>query len=265
MMGSDAQVAEATPHESTCDETTQVMDSSLKSGLPTTVKGSEDHFNPDQAAALLRELDGQEDPTGRKRKSSGNLECGENDAKKMRLQMDKTVDSRRDPHASIDRARQLPAEIWHHVFTYLPPRTLGRLLLVNKLFHNYLSPSPVVSCPPLSFTPPSFLQSLKPDAIWRASRRSFWSRMPAPLQDKSEPDMWRLACSSRCQFCHCQSDSQAVEDDWHRGPGAKGVSFVIPFSIVSCGNCLVSKSLKVYPLPSNVHHPICCLPCSLGD
>ncbi|KAF5531187.1 hypothetical protein FMEXI_13116 [Fusarium mexicanum] len=39
-----------------------------------------------------------------------------------------------------DRAKQLPGQIWQHIFTFVPPRDLGRLLAVNKLFHAFLSP-----------------------------------------------------------------------------------------------------------------------------
>ncbi|KAM0077414.1 hypothetical protein ACKRZS_010521 [Fusarium odoratissimum] len=39
-----------------------------------------------------------------------------------------------------DRAKQLPEQIWQHIFTLVPPRDLGRLLAVNKLFHGFLSP-----------------------------------------------------------------------------------------------------------------------------
>ncbi|KAF4947233.1 hypothetical protein FGADI_10541 [Fusarium gaditjirri] len=39
-----------------------------------------------------------------------------------------------------DRAKQLPEQIWQHIFTLVPPRDLGRLLAVNKLFHAFLNP-----------------------------------------------------------------------------------------------------------------------------
>nr|RBQ86734.1 hypothetical protein FVER53263_01450 [Fusarium verticillioides] len=39
-----------------------------------------------------------------------------------------------------DRAKQLPEQIWQHIFTLVPPSDLGRLLAVNKLFHAFLSP-----------------------------------------------------------------------------------------------------------------------------
>lgn len=149
--------------------------------------------------------------------------------------------------SAVDRAKQLPAEIWHHIFTLLPPRALGCLLLVNKLFHTCLHPCPSVCIPSCHSTPHGALRPLKPDSIWQTSRRLFWPRMPAPLKGKSELEMWRLACSISCQYCASKGDLQSstAGDQWHRGPGAKGVSPVFPFSVSICGSCLTSKSVKV--------------------
>ncbi|KAF7542877.1 hypothetical protein G7Z17_g11196 [Cylindrodendrum hubeiense] len=78
-------------------------------------------------------------------------------AKRARIDEDEPRGSKVAPDSAVDRAKQLPAEIWHHIFTF----------------------------------------------------------------------------------------STAAGDQWHRGPGAKGVSPVFPFSVSTCGNCLTSKSVKV--------------------
>ncbi|PNY24056.1 transcriptional regulatory protein [Tolypocladium capitatum] len=153
-----------------------------------------------------------------------------------------------------DLAHHLPAEIWHRVFTLVPPKTLGRLLTVNKLFRTYLDPSFPAEVK-ASFSPSSILSPMKPDAIWRASRRAFWPHMPGPLQGKSEVDMWRLCCTRACQFCKSpdRSDAGKTQHPWSRGPGAKGVSPVFPFFIVSCGKCLsdsIAKEVDVLLSPS---------------
>lgn len=158
------------------------------------------------------------------------------DAKRMRL----------GDHS--DRTYHLPAEIWHRTLSLLPPKTLGCLLSVNKQFHRYLDPSLVednLSQPcqdSLSILPP-----LKPDAIWQASRRLFWPHMPGPLKGRSELEMWRLCCTRSCQFCgiHERSETGRTQDQWHRGPGAKGVSPVFPLFIVTCGRCLSENTTKV--------------------
>lgn len=162
-------------------------------------------------------------------------------AKRARLDV-----TREEESLPRDRAQQLPAEIWHHIFTLLDPRALGVLLSVNKLFNTYLDPAAkgkVSHSVPLS----PFLQFLKPEAIWQASRRNFWPKMPSPLKTRSELDMWRIACSRSCQFCKTRDPSKGgvADDQWHSGPGAKGVSPIFPFFLACCGQCLSEKSLKV--------------------
>ncbi|KAH7160169.1 hypothetical protein B0J13DRAFT_540561 [Dactylonectria estremocensis] len=166
--------------------------------------------------------------------------------KRVRIDEDGPGSSNVATGSAVDRSKQLPAEIWHHIFTFLPPRALNGLLLVNKLFHTCLNPSPPVGFPLCPSSSHTTLQPLKPDSIWQASRRSFWPRMPAPLKGKSELQMWRLTCSLSCQFCDSKGDLQrtAASDQWHRGPGAKGVSPVFPFFVSVCGGCLSSRSVK---------------------
>ncbi|KAK7719594.1 hypothetical protein SLS64_001771 [Diaporthe eres] len=56
--------------------------------------------------------------------------------KKLRLEQSEE-DSQGDQRSGsvVDRSA-LPAEIWHHIFTFCPPRILGRLLCVNRLFNH---------------------------------------------------------------------------------------------------------------------------------
>lgn len=143
----------------------------------------------------------------------------------------------------------LPPEIWHHVFTFCPPKTLGNLLCVNKLFHVYLDPSSSIhqSASPRASPGKSAVGILKPNGIWQASRQLFWPHMPAPLRSMTELESWRLACSTRCQACNKQDarDLQPPSDAWHPGPGMEGVSVIWPFAIRVCGPCLLRKSIKV--------------------
>lgn len=167
-------------------------------------------------------------------------------AKKVKLDQDNPMKHGSKFHIPSDRSL-LPAEIWHHVFTFVPPRTLGSVLQVNKVFHCYLSrQGPALQCralPPLSRTTVSVLQ---PDAIWQSSRRRHWPKMPAPLLGKTELDMWRLLYSRRCQFCRCLSQRASVEA-LEPGPGVDGVKIIWPFSVTSCGPCLLTNSIKVSP------------------
>ncbi|KAG0648060.1 hypothetical protein D0Z07_5920 [Hyphodiscus hymeniophilus] len=137
----------------------------------------------------------------------------------------------------------LPAEIWHHIFTFIPPRSLGLLLRVSRSFNAYLDPSSS------KFHPASHSNSaakpLKADAIWKASRVLFRPGMPAPLTGKSELDMWKLACSFYCQFCgKKQRPNHPPIDQWRPGPGENGNVPIWSFGIRTCGTCLCQRSSK---------------------
>ncbi|OTB16069.1 hypothetical protein K445DRAFT_106863 [Daldinia sp. EC12] len=135
----------------------------------------------------------------------------------------------------------LPAEIWHRIFTFTPPRALGNLLCVNKLFSVYLDPSSPYQCK----TPLALSQSssrlLKPDVIWQLSRRRFWPRMPTPLQQKTELDMWRLACGRRCQFC---GDTNSLSTSSSHNQNNSRHQPIWPFALRSCESCLAKKTMK---------------------
>lgn len=150
-----------------------------------------------------------------------------------------------DGNSLTDRSK-LAVEVWQHIFTFCPPRTLGRLLKVNRLFNVYLDPSSQVQCErphPLSKTAVPVLQ---PNSIWQASRRRFWPGMAIPLQDKTELYMWQLSCSSSCQHCGSTLPLQTDPSDaWQYGPGKDGIAIVWPFATRSCGSCLLTNSIKV--------------------
>lgn len=168
--------------------------------------------------------------------------------KKVKLEKAKgSLQGKDEPLA--DRSR-LPAEIWSHIFTFCPPRTLGKLLLVNRLFNMYLDPSSVIQCQRPEPLPEGSLAVLKPNSIWQASRRRFWPGMPIPLKDKSELFMWQLCCPTSCQHCGFKSSApqqSGTSDPWQPGPGKDGVAIIWAFATRSCGACLLSKSTKVCP------------------
>lgn len=168
-------------------------------------------------------------------------------SKKAKLDVDQGV--RLDSNTLNRDKSLLSPEIWHHIFTFCPPKTLGNLLRVNKLFHVYLDPSSslqIVFPPSLGKGAAGFL---KPNSIWQASRRLFWPHMPSPLRSMTELDSWRLACSTRCQGCNKQGarSQDSPPELWHPGPGKDGVSVIWPFAIRVCGPCLLNKSIKVGP------------------
>lgn len=161
-----------------------------------------------------------------------------------RFKSDETQDHwRAEGHLLLNRS-VLPAEIWHHIFTFTPPKALGNLLQVNKSFNTYLDPSSDTSIVPLS---KSSTQVLKPDAIWRASRLLYKPIMPVPLVGQTELDMWRMACSTSCQFCNKKTPSVdfVQSDQWRLGPGENGVIPIWSFAVRSCGPCILQHAIKV--------------------
>lgn len=139
----------------------------------------------------------------------------------------------------------LPQEIWHCVFTYCPPKSLGSLLSVNKRFNAYLDPTLPVRAN-LSSVTQGVLKLMEPNAIWQASRRRFWPQMPAPLRSSSELDMWRLACSPRCQDCgKVHARGLTSRNPLHPGPGTEGVAVIWAFGTRMCSACLLKASDKV--------------------
>ncbi|KAH6895158.1 hypothetical protein B0T10DRAFT_208709 [Thelonectria olida] len=180
-------------------------------------------------------------------------------AKRARLDEDGSRGSRETLGSVVvmDRSKQLPAEIWQRILTLVPPKALGRLLSLNKLFHAFLYSDPSVDVPSRRSASKCIVKPLQPNAIWRQSRLRFMSRIPSPLKGKTELDMWRLVCSRSCQICGRKGDLESFNstDKRYRGPGAKGVYPVFPFGVALCGSCLLSKSVKEadilsYPIPN---------------
>lgn len=175
--------------------------------------------------------------------SNGQPRNGMIEEVRKRLKPDDAIQNYWTPEGKLHRDRSLlPAEIWHHIFTFCHARSLGCLMQVNKAFNMYLDPSPHPPLVPLS---KSALCLLSSDNIWRYSRQSInLHGLPTPLLGKSELEMWRIACGSLCQFCGKSREPNLVVDQWHPGPGEKGVSPVWPFGIRTCGPCLIQQSTK---------------------
>lgn len=199
------------------------------------VTGQKRKLSPQQDSSLV----GQSWDTGR----------GE-DIKRIKLDLgtDPALASYRDKAGRLNTDKSfLPAEIWHHIFTFTHPRALGRSLQVNKVFRAYLDPSSSPSSRSLASLSMSVVQARTTEAIWGASRRTFYPAMPSPLQGFTELEMWRLACTTTCQFCgrKTQALSSIPADPWHPGPGENSVSTLWPFAIRACGSCLQQQSVKV--------------------
>ena len=141
---------------------------------------------------------------------------------------------------------QLPPELWRHVFSFVSPLSLGRLLRVSRTFHRLLNPagSPL----PASdvFEDPSTFRDQ--NHIWASSRRLFYPTMPRPLFSRSELDLWRLIREQACEFCRRKAIGDPpnfVHVPWSAGPGSDTVRIIWSFGARSCGACLGSRLVKV--------------------
>ncbi|KAK8139933.1 hypothetical protein PG984_001056 [Apiospora sp. TS-2023a] len=194
------------------------------------------------AAPTLVHQSSETDLETRKRKSShgeDSMPETEQMGKKAKMAL---LQQSASPSSPRNHRSLLPAEIWQHIFTFASPERTGA-------FHSYLNPSSPVAehTTHPSVTNKGHLSTLKPDVIWQTSRRRSLPRMPAPLRNHTELQMWRLACCRSCQFCGKREPPSPVGSN-HKtcsGPGTHGVSIVWPFAVSSCGPCLLDRSLKV--------------------
>ncbi|KAK8168475.1 hypothetical protein BKA80DRAFT_341312 [Phyllosticta citrichinensis] len=146
------------------------------------------------------------------------------------------------PTSHVPSVARLPGRVWQHVFLYLHPLTLGRLLRVNRAFHTLLTS---VDEPSSGSQHLSALPVLTSNFIWLSARKIHFPTFPRPLMDMSELAMWRLLGGRRCQFCAKTSrhdQSWAVKSAFEDGPGLDGVRIVWPFGVRVCGRCLEAHS-----------------------
>ncbi|KAL2066599.1 hypothetical protein VTL71DRAFT_2670 [Oculimacula yallundae] len=232
-------------------------DSDSDSDISMSAETDDENDNGLQGSMILPDLNSKDATLqtmdhSKKRKFSESTETSNNQPRnamgnemvRKRLKPDEVVPRYRTSEWKLQKDKALlPAEIWHHIFTFCPARSLGCLLQVNKAFNSYLDPS-TIRLPVVPLTT-SALWLLSSDNIWRYSRQSVSIHgLPTPLSGKSELDMWKLACGSLCQFCGKARQQNLVLDQWHPGPGEKGVTPVWPFGIRTCGSCLLEQSTK---------------------
>ncbi|OBT80424.1 hypothetical protein VF21_00864 [Pseudogymnoascus sp. 05NY08] len=190
-----------------------------------------------------------------------NRESGHTKRVKLELSPDAALGSIRTPEGRLPSDKSLlPAEVWHHIFTFASPRTLGRLLRVNKIFRAYLDPQSPASTSVIAPLSRSVVPLRQPEVIWQASRRLFRPWMPNPLNEMTELGMWKLSCNFVCDFCDKRQNpvSSISPDQWHSGPGKAGVRPIWAFAIRACGPCLQLRTIKEIDLllSSSVPSPL---------
>ena len=140
---------------------------------------------------------------------------------------------------------KLSPEIWQHVFSFVPPVFLGRLLRVNRAFNKILTPVDSAETPPPAKGALPFRSA---DFVWAASRQRFCPGLPKSVPGLNNLQMWRLLRGNNCQICGAKkplSTTHASPDPWQSGPGSGGVRVFWAFGIRSCGPCMREASEKV--------------------
>jgi hypothetical protein len=143
------------------------------------------------------------------------------------------------------RLSELPPELLQHIFTFLPPLFLGRLLRVSRVINTLLDPTKVL--PRVHHESRGCLSLLDQDHVWSVSRKRFIPGLPRPLSSVSELELWRLLLGSSCQFCGKRTtlDPPSAVSPWNSGPGTESVRIIWPFAVRSCGSCLSARLVKV--------------------
>ncbi|KIX01805.1 uncharacterized protein Z518_09532 [Rhinocladiella mackenziei CBS 650.93] len=146
----------------------------------------------------------------------------------------------RDPLTLVD----LPHEILQHIFTFVDPVSLGRLIRVNRSFRSLLDPTTSL---PQASGQVKHLTIRSQDLIWATSRKTFLQGFPKPMDDMTELEMWRLVRGRFCQYCGKKTrkgDQSLISSPWTAGPGPETIRTIWPFRVKSCGSCLEPRLIK---------------------
>lgn len=155
-------------------------------------------------------------------------------------------DAQDDDHSQRISATDLPVEILQHIFSFVNPLALGRLLRTCRLFNTLLDPSKPL--PANSTFSISGLVLQQQNDLWSQVRRTAAADRPRPMEDMTELDMWRLIGGNSCQFCEKKPKNKIpllAASPWSAGPGPDGVRTIWPFRCRACGPCLEARIVKV--------------------
>ena len=195
----------------------------------------------DQDSSRTVSLDSVQQPMAQ---TGGSL--GNDRSKIKRPRMEEHMDLILDGSSQAKPAG-LPVEIWQHIFSFVPPVFLGRLLRVNRAFHVYLTSASRNQARAESGSRHAVLP-ISADDVWAASRKRFAPGLPKPTLGLSELERMRLLRGRQCQICgevKVQNFATSSESPLESGPGDKGVRVIWPFGVRSCGPCLHKCSEKV--------------------
>lgn len=145
---------------------------------------------------------------------------------------------------ALSASSRFSAAVWQRIFSYLPPPSLGRLMLVSKDLRSCLDGT----IPPNLGQDKEFLKTVDAETIWAQWRTSNAQNMPKPLQGLSERDMWKLIRGFRCEMCE-KLDEQPRQptspDLWHGGPQMSTTRAIWPFGARYCAECCFRSCERV--------------------
>ena len=151
----------------------------------------------------------------------------------------------RNQRPRLNHTTILPPEILQHIFSYVDPHSLARLMVVCQAFSILIDPSKTL---PPSQTARTHLRLRNQNELWTLSRRLFCPGAPRPMHSMNELQSWQLVLGHRCQFCGKRPVLKGVSlpsSVWSQGPGSGGIRSIWPFQIRSCGSCLLVRLVKV--------------------
>ncbi|KAK7745407.1 hypothetical protein SLS53_002903 [Cytospora paraplurivora] len=214
----------------------------------------------------------------RKRKSHGDISYSEDGSKaleatkKVKLEQS-SEDVQGDEVPVVDKSA-LPAEIWHHIFSFCPPGTLGRLLVVNQLFNEIdilLSstfPSTLTAALPFVFvteelhviTPTTIARSKTPPDT--ALTKLFWSAHVEELKQEffgvkdmgaATAEEWLKGLDGRGKK---RRNDPAKWENWALGNGLSQMrSLLYPgYRPQAAVNLVTTTGPAISPVPASVVH-----------
>lgn len=231
-----------------CQRGTTEYDGS--SSVPQILNGNgKRSWSPDRSASSTGTITGHNETTYVSADGSAGLLCTQDPKRTKKVHdayeacKEKTFEV---PEKRFQPIAYLPEEVWQYIFTFLSPQSLGRLMCVDKFFHDLISPSSLM--PPIRSSVQSRLKPIEKQRLWTMSRQAIFPSMPRPLSSCSELDMWKLLRGRRCQICGIKSSEaprSATMTPWNAGPSVDQPRLIWPFALRSCGRCLISQIQKV--------------------
>lgn len=157
---------------------------------------------------------------------------------------------RQMPKTSLE---DLPDALLQHIFSYVDPVALARLIGTSKRL-NLLLDSRLKLARSNDELANNVYTLRSQDSIWHISRRRYLPTMPKPMKGLSDRAQLALTFNSTCQYCGKGSvpANPGTSNPWKAGPGKLASRAVWPFRIRGCSACILQRVRKVNLIESDV-------------